>query len=83
MKNLTILQSIQYLWPFPMAYHINYVKLFYNKLQIIDLSADFRLDDIEIYKKNYNEQHSAPNLLNEFQYGLVEINRNFLVNKRI
>ena len=60
----------------------NYVKSFYDKLQIIDLSADFRLDDIEIYKKNYNEKHSASNLLNEFQYGLVEINRNFLLNKK-
>ena len=28
-----------------------YVKLFYNKVQIIDLSADFRLDDYEIYKE--------------------------------
>ena len=26
-----------------------YVKLFYNKIQIIDLSADFRLDNFEIY----------------------------------
>ena len=60
----------------------NFVKLYYDKLQIIDLSADFRLDDIEIYKKNYNEKHSASNLLSEFQYGLVEINRNFLLNEK-
>ena len=56
-----------------------YVKLFFNKLQIIDLSADFRLDDIETYKKNYNEKHSAPNLLNEFLYGLAEINKDLLI----
>ena len=55
-----------------------YVKSFYDKIQIIDLSADFRLDDIDVYEKNYNEKHSASNLLNEFQYGLVEIYRNFL-----
>ena len=30
-----------------------YVKYFYNKIQIIDLSADFRLDNFEIYKNNY------------------------------
>ncbi|MDC0058019.1 N-acetyl-gamma-glutamyl-phosphate reductase [Pelagibacteraceae bacterium] len=59
-----------------------YVKLFFNKLQIIDLSADFRLDDIETYKKNYNEKHSAPNLLNEFLYGLAEINKDLLINKK-
>ena len=28
-----------------------YVKIYYNKIQIIDLSADFRLNDFEIYKK--------------------------------
>ena len=59
-----------------------YVKSFYDKIQIIDLSADFRLDDIDVYEKNYNEKHSASNLLNEFQYGLVEIYRNSLVNKQ-
>ena len=58
-----------------------YVKLFYNKLQIIDLSADFRLDDIETYKINYDEKHCIPNLLNEFVYGLPEINKNKLINK--
>ena len=43
-----------------------YVKLFYNKIQIIDLSADFRLDDLEIYKKNYGNNHSCPTLLKDF-----------------
>ena len=47
-----------------------YVNLFFNKIQIIDLSADFRLDDYEIYKKNYGIKHSCPNLLKEFIYGL-------------
>jgi len=36
-----------------------YVKSLYNKLQIIDLSADFRLDDVDTYKVNYDEMHSA------------------------
>ncbi len=59
-----------------------YVKSFYNKVQIIDLSADFRLDEIEIYERNYNEKHSAPNLLKDFLYGLPEINKNILSNKK-
>ncbi len=58
-----------------------YVKSFYNKLQIIDLSADFRLDNIDTYKINYNETHSVPDLLNAFIYGLPEINKNILNNK--
>ena len=57
-----------------------YVKLFYNKIQIIDLSADFRLDDYEIYKENYGTNHSCPNLLKDFIYGLPEFNRNELVD---
>ena len=59
-----------------------YVKLFYNKIQIIDLSADFRLDDYEIYKKNYGTNHSCPTLLKDFIYGLPEFNRNELVNSK-
>ena len=59
-----------------------YVKLFYNKIQIIDLSADFRLDDFEIYKENYGTKHSCPALLKGFIYGLPEFNRNELVNNK-
>ena len=59
-----------------------YVKLFYNKVQIIDLSADFRLDDYEIYKENYGTNHSCPTLLKDFIYGLPEFNRNELVNNK-
>tara|TARA_B100000579_G_scaffold153724_1_gene124912 strand:+ start:1085 stop:2113 length:1029 start_codon:yes stop_codon:yes gene_type:complete len=59
-----------------------YVKLLYNKIQIIDLSADFRLDDYEIYKKNYGTKHSCPDLLNNFIYGLPEFNRDQLVNNK-
>ena len=51
-----------------------YVKKFYDKLRIIDLSADFRLDSGDLYKKNYQYNHSCPELLNEFIYGLYEIN---------
>ena len=56
----------------------NYVKKYYNKIKIIDLSADFRLDYIENYKENYGEIHSCPELLNKFCYGLVEINTNLI-----
>ena len=59
-----------------------YVKLFYNKIQIIDLSADFRLDDYEIYKENYGINHSCPDLLKNFIYGLPEFNRNELVDSK-
>ena len=46
----------------------------FGKSIFIDLSADFRLDDPEIYQKNYNTKHLCPSLLNKFVYGLSEIN---------
>jgi len=58
----------------------NYVKKFYNKLKIIDLSADFRLDKESIYNENYNHKHSCPELLKEFVYGLFEVNFNLIKN---
>jgi len=57
-----------------------YVKKFFNKIKIIDLSADFRFDSISTYSKNYNDEHSCPELLNEFVYGLPELNKNTINN---
>ncbi len=59
-----------------------FVKIYYNKIQIIDLSADFRLDDYEIYKKNYGDNHISPNLLNNFVYGLPEFYKEKLINSK-
>jgi N-acetyl-gamma-glutamyl-phosphate reductase len=43
--------------------------------RVIDLSADFRLDDVAVYEKFYNVPHTAPELLPEAIYGLPEIYR--------
>ena len=59
-----------------------YVKLFYNKIQIIDLSADFRLDNFDVYKENYGNEHECKEHLNNFIYGLAEINRDKIVNSK-
>ncbi len=59
----------------PHAISNQYVKKFFNKIKIIDLSADFRLDNINDYKKNYGNDHSCPQYLKEFIYGLAEINK--------
>jgi N-acetyl-gamma-glutamyl-phosphate/LysW-gamma-L-alpha-aminoadipyl-6-phosphate reductase len=42
---------------------------------IIDLSADFRLNDPASYLKWYGESHVAPGWLNKFVYGLPELHR--------
>ena len=57
-----------------------FVKKYYNKIKIIDLSADFRLDDNDIYKNNYDIDHSCPELLKKFVYGLYEINHKNIKN---
>lgn len=42
-------------------------------LKVIDLSADFRLRDPEVYAEFYDHEHPAPDLLEEAVYGLPEI----------
>ncbi|MCX5782385.1 MAG: N-acetyl-gamma-glutamyl-phosphate reductase [Elusimicrobia bacterium] len=43
--------------------------------KVIDLSADFRLNDGQIYEKWYGSKHTATHLLTEAVYGLPEIYR--------
>lgn len=41
--------------------------------KIIDLSADFRIKDINLYEKFYECEHLLPQLLERFVYGLPEM----------
>ena len=45
-------------------------------IKAIDISADFRLDDISEYHHWYKVNHPHPDLIKESVYGLPEINRN-------
>ncbi len=42
---------------------------------VIDLSADFRLRDANVYEQEYGEAHPKPAWLDRFVYGLPELNR--------
>lgn len=42
---------------------------------IIDLSADFRIKDLDLYKKYYDEDHPAPDLIDQWVYGNPELHR--------
>ena len=42
---------------------------------IVDLAADFRLDDAGLYPAWYGDEHTAPELLDEFVFGLPELFR--------
>ncbi len=58
-------------------------KLLDKGLRVIDLSADFRLNDAAVYEEFYGEVHPAPHLLAESVYGLPEIHRAALESARL
>jgi N-acetyl-gamma-glutamyl-phosphate/LysW-gamma-L-alpha-aminoadipyl-6-phosphate reductase len=43
--------------------------------RVVDLSADFRLRDPADYPKWYGHEHTAPDLLDKFVYGVPELHR--------
>lgn len=49
---------------------------------IIDLSADFRLSDPQVYTDRYGSPHLAPDWQERFAYGLPEINREAIAGSR-
>jgi LysW-gamma-L-alpha-aminoadipyl-6-phosphate/LysW-L-glutamyl-5-phosphate reductase len=50
--------------------------------RVIDLSADFRLRDLALYKRWYGEDHHAPQHLGSFVYGLPELQREAMKTAR-
>ena len=44
-------------------------------LPLVDLGADFRLNDAADYVRWYREPHGAPELLDRFAYGIPELHR--------
>ena len=51
--------------------------------QVIDLSADYRLQDPAVYEKWYQTTHPFPDLLNKAVYGLPELNRTAIAKSRL
>ena len=51
--------------------------------RVVDLSADFRLRDMNVYREWYGDMHPMPELLQKAVYGLTEIARNGLRNARL
>ena len=44
-------------------------------LKVIDLSADFRLKNADLWASWYNQPHGCPELIEQAVYGLPEVNR--------
>lgn len=53
------------------------------KLKVVDLSADFRLEDVTMYEHWYGHPHYAPDLQKTAVYGLTEFYRKEIVNARL
>lgn len=52
-------------------------------VRIIDLAADFRLRDPQVWQHWYNIEHTCPKLLSEAVYGLPELNREAIRTARL
>lgn len=57
--------------------------LYEKGLKVIDLSGDFRYNDVKVYEKWYGQAHSNPELLEESVYGLCELHRDEIKNARL
>ena len=53
------------------------------KVKVIDMSADFRLHDMETYAEWYGHEHRAPKLQGEAVYGLTEDYREKIKSARL
>ena len=58
-------------------------ELLESGLKVIDLSADFRIKDKNVYQKYYKKEHSHPDLLNKAVYGLPELHREEIKNANL
>ena len=60
-------------------------KIYYNfkKIKFIDLSADFRIINPYIYKKNYKKEHKAIKLIKDSIYSIAELSKNEINKYRI
>ncbi|MCR5546991.1 MAG: N-acetyl-gamma-glutamyl-phosphate reductase [Lachnospiraceae bacterium] len=54
-----------------------------KKVKVIDLSADYRIKDVDIYEKWYGIHHGSPELIEKAVYGLCEVNREEIKHTRL
>lgn len=51
--------------------------------RLIDLAADFRIKNVDVWSKWYGMEHACPDLVAEAVYGLPELNREQVKNARL
>lgn len=52
-------------------------------IRVIDLSADFRLQDVAVWQQWYNTTHTCPELISQAVYGLPEKNRELIKSAQL
>jgi len=52
-------------------------------VRVIDLSADFRLQDVAAWQQWYNTTHTCPDLISQAVYGLPEKNRELIKSAQL
>ena len=68
----------------PHAASAEKIKYFINEnIKVIDLSADFRLKDVELYEFTYNVKHPCPQHIKNSAYGLPEIHKKEILSKNL
>lgn len=68
----------------PNGVAMNYaVDLLEKGIRLIDFSADFRINDVQVWEKWYAMQHACPELLAEAVYGLPEFKREQIRGARL
>ncbi len=68
----------------PHGVSMNMVSSFLNKnIKVIDLSADFRLKNVDVWKEWYGSPHLQEELLSESVYGLTELNKDKIKSARL
>ena len=51
--------------------------------KVIDLAADFRIKDIDVWSKWYGMEHACPDIVAEAVYGMPELNRDLVKKARV
>lgn len=58
-------------------------KVISKNIAVIDLSADFRLKDVDLWNSWYNTKHTQPQLIERAVYGLPQINKDKIKNAQL
>ena len=68
----------------PNGVAMNEARMLYDAgVKLIDVAADFRIQDVSVWEQWYKMKHACPELVREAVYGLPEVNRERIRTARI